>query len=430
MPSLTTSCRRPVPTSRTTLPRPSIPTTATSSARAAAVRGARVGQRRDRSRRRSRAAPLPPRDQHDAQLGRFVLVLPALPRPGQPRGVRRPRERALLARAPRPTRRRRSPGTVDPGGCRSSTSAGSSTLCCTCSMRVSGTRCCTTLGYVSSDGAVPAVLSHQGMTSQGVGLHATAAGKYVPGGTQVEERPGGPGEVPIFTWHGRDGRDRELRQDRRRAAHERPSSPDEMGERVRRGRVARVRAVRWGRSKLSKPSGRSARSCKAARRFLERRVASTSIDTETETGAVRRFRPTRLPDNKASDERALHADDRRRSRGRLTEALRFNTAIAKLIESSSTRRRRQPTMPRRVVRGGDGADGGAGARRTSPRRCGQRLGSTTAAWHTRPSPLSDPAKIVQGQVTCVIQIRGKVRDRMEVFSRHHRGRPARAGSVA
>jgi leucyl-tRNA synthetase len=28
--------------------------------------------------------------------------------------------------------------------------------------------------------------------------------------------------------------------------------------------------------------------------------------------------------------------------------------------------------------------------------------------------VSDPAKIVQGQVTCVIQIKGKVRDRVEV----------------
>jgi leucyl-tRNA synthetase len=29
-------------------------------------------------------------------------------------------------------------------------------------------------------------------------------------------------------------------------------------------------------------------------------------------------------------------------------------------------------------------------------------------------PVSDPAKVVLGQVTCVIQIKGKVRDRMEV----------------
>jgi hypothetical protein len=42
---------------------------------------------------------VPPRDQHHAQLGRVVLVLPALPRPGQRRGHGRPGQRALLGGA-------------------------------------------------------------------------------------------------------------------------------------------------------------------------------------------------------------------------------------------------------------------------------------------------------------------------------------------
>ena len=58
---------------------------------------------------------LPPRDQHDAALGRLVLVRAALPGPAQRQGVRRPGERAVLdgpavARRPRrrrPVRRRR-----------------------------------------------------------------------------------------------------------------------------------------------------------------------------------------------------------------------------------------------------------------------------------------------------------------------------------
>ena len=75
-------------------------------ARAAAVARRRVGGRRARPRRRPRHPPLPPRDEHDAQLGRVVLVLPALPRPGQRRGARRPRERGLLdGAAPRAGRR-------------------------------------------------------------------------------------------------------------------------------------------------------------------------------------------------------------------------------------------------------------------------------------------------------------------------------------
>ena len=76
-------------------------------ARAAAVAGRRVGARRPRPRRRPRHPPLPPRDQHDAQLGRVVLVLPALPRPGQPRRARRPRQRGLLDGAARRAGRRR-----------------------------------------------------------------------------------------------------------------------------------------------------------------------------------------------------------------------------------------------------------------------------------------------------------------------------------
>ncbi len=63
------------------------------------------------------AAALPPRDEHDAAVGRLVLVLPALPGPGEPRAVRRPGGRAVLAgqgpvaagrpRRRRPVRRRR-----------------------------------------------------------------------------------------------------------------------------------------------------------------------------------------------------------------------------------------------------------------------------------------------------------------------------------
>ncbi len=84
-------------------------------ARAAAVAGRRVGARRPRPRRRPRHPALPPRDQHDAQLGRVVLVLPALPRPGEQRRARRPRQRVVLDGAARRAGRRRPRGHPRPG---------------------------------------------------------------------------------------------------------------------------------------------------------------------------------------------------------------------------------------------------------------------------------------------------------------------------
>ena len=84
------------------------------------AQGDRLGQRH----RRRQAVHA--RDEHDAAVGRLVLVLPAL---------HRPEERPSVL----PTRRRRSTG------CRSTcTSAAPSTPCCTCSTRGSGTRCCST----------------------------------------------------------------------------------------------------------------------------------------------------------------------------------------------------------------------------------------------------------------------------------------------
>ena len=83
-------------------------------------------------------AGVPARDEHDAALGRFVLVLPALPRPDQRRRDGRPRRSSTSGRRARvPTVRRRS-------GSSTSTSAASSTRCCTSCTRASGTRCCST----------------------------------------------------------------------------------------------------------------------------------------------------------------------------------------------------------------------------------------------------------------------------------------------
>ena len=71
-----------------------------------------------------------PRREHDAAVGRELLVLPALHRSAQRRG-------AVVARRPS--------ATGDPS---TSTSAAPSTRCCTSSTRASGTRCFYDLGLV------------------------------------------------------------------------------------------------------------------------------------------------------------------------------------------------------------------------------------------------------------------------------------------
>ena len=43
----------------------------------------------------------------------------------------------------------------------------------------------------------------------------------------------------------------------------------------------------------------------------------------------------------------------------------------------------------------------------------QRLGHEDSV-HLRPFPVADPALLVDDTVTCVVQIKGKVRDRLEV----------------
>ena len=72
---------------------------------------------------------IPARDQHDAAVGRLVLVLPAVHRPAERQGSPGTRERENT-------------------GCRSiCMSAGPSTPCCTCSTAGSGTRCSSTAAW-------------------------------------------------------------------------------------------------------------------------------------------------------------------------------------------------------------------------------------------------------------------------------------------
>ena len=82
-----------------------------------------------------RPATLPARAERHAAVGGFLLVLPALPGPGQRHRAGEPGRRALLDVA-------RTASTC--------TSAASSRPCCTCCTPGSGTRCCMTIGVTST----------------------------------------------------------------------------------------------------------------------------------------------------------------------------------------------------------------------------------------------------------------------------------------
>jgi leucyl-tRNA synthetase len=103
---------------------------------------------------------------------------------------------------------------------------------------------------------------------------------------------------------------------------------------------------------------------------------------------------------------------------RLVEAHRYNVAIARMMELTSAARR--------------AIDSGAGAGDPAVREAAETLAVTLSLfspytaeemWERlgRPAPVAtagwpsaDPALLVQESVTCVVQVAGKVRDRLEV----------------
>ncbi len=130
-------CRWSCPRSRTTRRAPSTRTTPTPCPETPLSRNEDWVERHPGPGRRPRPAHVPPRDQHHAQLGRFLLVRAALPGPAQRREAGRPG-------------RSSSTGWARARACRTAAStctwAAPSTPCCTCCTRASGPRCCTTWG--------------------------------------------------------------------------------------------------------------------------------------------------------------------------------------------------------------------------------------------------------------------------------------------
>jgi leucyl-tRNA synthetase len=93
------------------------------------------------------------------------------------------------------------------------------------------------------------------------------------------------------------------------------------------------------------------------------------------------------------------------------EALRFNTAVAKLIELNNALTKRGTAAPRAVVE--------QLVLMVAPlaphvaEELWGRLGHPTSLAY-EPFPVADPDLLVEETVTCVVQVAGKVRDRLEV----------------
>ncbi|GAB3673599.1 leucine--tRNA ligase [Angustibacter aerolatus] len=136
-------------------------------------------------------------------------------------------------------------------------------------------------------------------------------------------------------------------------------------------------------------------------RFLQR-LWRNVVDEETGAVTVTDVAPSQ------ADLKALH-----RAIDGITRdyaELRFNTAVAKLIELNN-HLTKLPAVPRSLAE--------ATVLMTAPvaphlaEELWQRLGHGGSLAH-EPFPVADPAYLVDDTVTCVVQVQGKVRDRLEV----------------
>ncbi len=247
------------------------------------------------------------------------------------------------------------------------------------------------LGYVSSEEPFRKYFS-QGYIQ--AWAYTDSRGQYVQA-AEVEEHPGGHGEEPTFTWQG-EPVSREYGKIGKSLKNS--VSPDEMYDTFG-ADTFRVYEMSMGPLELSKPW--EIRAVVGSQRFLQR-LWRNVVDEETGAVRVSDDAPDQALTTQLHQTIAGVRDD--------FEALRFNTAIAKLIELNNAVTKLD-VPPREVVE--------AMVLMVAPvaphiaEEMWSRLGHDVGVAHAA-FPVSDPAKIVQGQVTCVIQIKGKVRDRVEV----------------
>ena len=224
--------------------------------------------------------------------------------------------------------------------------------------------------------------------------YTDARGQYVPA-AEVEENLGGHGEEPTFTWQGQQV-NREYGKIGKSLKNS--VSPDEMYDAYG-ADTFRVYEMSMGPLELSKPW--EIRAVVGSQRFLQR-LWRNVVDEATGEVRVGDVEPDQALTTQLHQTIAGVRED--------FEGLRFNTAIAKLIELNNAVTKLE-VPPREVVE--------ALVLMVSPiaphiaeemwARLGHAGGVAFSAF-----PESDPAKIVQEQVTCVVQVKGKVRDRVEV----------------
>ena len=224
--------------------------------------------------------------------------------------------------------------------------------------------------------------------------YTDARGQYVPA-SEVEEHAGGAGEEPTFTWQGQPVK-REYGKIGKSLKNS--VSPDEMYEAYG-ADTFRLYEMGMGPLELSKPW--ETRAVVGSQRFLQRlwRNVVDEVSGEVRVGDV-------TPDQDLTTQLHRTIAGVRED----FENLRFNTAIAKLIELNNAVTKLD-VPPREVME--------ALVLMIAPiaphiaEELWARLGHTGGVSYV-PFPVSDASKIVEEQVTCVIQIKGKVRDRIEV----------------
>ncbi|HEU4998880.1 MAG TPA: leucine--tRNA ligase [Lapillicoccus sp.] len=247
------------------------------------------------------------------------------------------------------------------------------------------------LGWVSSEEPFRKYFS-QGMIQ--AYAYTDARGQYVPA-EEVAETPGHHGEDASFTWHGEKVR-REYGKIGKSLKN--VVSPDDMYDAFG-ADTFRVYEMSMGPLELGRPW--ETRAVVGSQRFLQRLWRNVVDET---TGSV-------IVTDDAPDAPTLTALHRTIAGVREDyEQLRFNTAIAKLIELNNVLTKLE-AAPRAVVE--------ALVVMVAPvaphiaEELWLRLGHEGGVTYV-PFPEAEPSLLVEETVTCVIQIRGKVRDRVEV----------------
>ncbi|MDQ2781864.1 MAG: class I tRNA ligase family protein, partial [Actinomycetota bacterium] len=249
------------------------------------------------------------------------------------------------------------------------------------------------LGYVSSEEPFRRYYS-QGMIQ--AYAYTDSRGQYVPA-EEVEEVPGTHGREPTFRWQG-DPVNREYGKIGKSLKNS--VSPDDMYAAYG-ADTFRVYEMSMGPLDLGRPW--ETRAVVGSQRFLQR-LWRNVIDEST--GSVRVDDAVPAVTTRVAVHRTIAGvrED--------YEHLRFNTAIAKLIELNN-HLTKLDAVPREAVE--------ALVLMVAPvaphiaEELWARLGHDTGVSHW-PFPVADPDLLVEEEVTCVIQIRGKVRDRVEVPS--------------